>query len=283
MALWGRMGTGFGRVPGWTGGLGVAMSLRRFRPITRDMVAHFRGVPDDVLAHSWGMAHGEPMPGWMEAALVTWGMAGVSMRCTDGYAFILVTPGEALPADHPMRRVPRTSGAAVVVVACAPAAGCGGDSHAQRVAEVPPQTDASPTGHRAGASCRDRFHSVPVGRQLTGFLAGRLHGSVPAIEAGGVECGRPGDCRDLRIAPEPWLESVGFRLVDPLDAAPVRRMQLDLRHTVAAEDLGHRFLDWMRGWSHEPASEPSTVQRKVESGLPGSRGQYSEVRGGQRS
>ncbi len=238
------------------------MSLRRFRPITRDMVAHLRGVPDDTAAHSWGLAHGDPMPGWMEAALAAWGMAGVSMRCADSFAIILVTPGEALPANHPMRRVPRISGAAVVVAAFAPVAGCHRDTPVGRAAEIPAGAAGSVHGSHPGVAGQDSFHSIPVGRQLTGFLAGRLHGRVPAIEAGGVECGTAGECRDLRIAPVPWLESLGFHLVDPLDAAPVRRMQLDLRHTVVTEDLGHRFLDWMRGWSPEPTPEACAPQRR---------------------
>lgn len=230
------MGDGTGTFPRRDPGWGIEMALRRFRPITRDLVFHLRGVPDEGTAHAWGLASGDALPIWVEASLDAWGIAGVYSRTSEGPCFLLVTPGEALPLDHPMRRIPRTPGAAVLVAACV---------SGQRRASLD-------TDHH------DRFHSVPAGRQLTGFLAGRLHGCVPAIEAGGVESG----FRDLRVAPTLWLEGIGFRLVDPLDAATVSRMQLDLRQTVVSKDFGHRILGWVRGWSSDPAPEPCGAENR---------------------
>ncbi len=231
------------------------MALRRLRPITRDLVVTVRGVPDDPAAHVWGLGHGDLLPAWAEASLNAWGMIGVSLRNPDGVCFLLVTPGEALPTGHPMRRIPRAPGAAVVIAAYAPSSIPGRDAHSSQYGWQP-KRDLSTRRHGAGAAPHGQFHSAPVGRQLASFLAGRLQGSVPAIEAGGTER----RCTDLRVAPAAWLEDLGFRLVDPLDAAPVRRMQLDLRHTVPAENLGHRIWGWVRGWSPESAPEPSSAQ-----------------------
>jgi hypothetical protein len=246
------------------------MALRRFRPITRDLVFHLRGVPDESAAHAWGLADGDPLPVWVEASLDAWGIAGVYSRTSEGPCFLLVTPGEALPLDHPMRRIPRTPGAAVLVAACVSdaargsrggrSASSGRTPSGHGFATLPGRANqANQANHDADRTDqRDRFHSVTAGRQLTSFLAGRLHGCVPAIEAGGVEGGSP----DLRVAPKPWLESLGFRLVDPLDAAPVSRMQLDLRQTVVSKDFGHRILGWVRGWSSDPAPEPCGAESR---------------------
>lgn len=238
------------------------MSFRRLRPVTRDLVGSLRGVPDDPSAHLWGLGHGDPLPDWAEASLAAWGMIGVSIHGPDGLGFLLVTPGDALPADHPMRRTPRAPGAAVVVAAYAPSAVHGRDGAERRsgrwlrIDMSTKRHDGSSRGDRGEAV--DPFHSVAVGRQLNSFLVGRLHGCVPAVEAGGV--GRRS--RDPRVAPTVWWEDLGFRLVDPLDAASVCRMQLDLRHTVPSEDLGHRILGWVRGWSSDPVPEPCSAESR---------------------
>lgn len=281
------------------------MPLRRLRPVTRDLVDRLRGLPDDPAAHMWGLGHGDPLPDWAEAALETWGMIGVSYHGPDGLGFLLVAPGDVLPPGHPMGRIPRASGAAVVVAALAPqpghsrdagsghgrngAAGHGtghgdesgggsghgaaafgrdgrdGENGPGRWHNVDKSTkrhdDSSDSGWGAAGSAvedRDPFHSVAGGHQLTSFLVGRLHGSVTAIEAGGVET----LSRDPRVAPTTWWERLGFRLVDPLDAAPVRRLQLDLRHTVVADDWGHRILGWVRRWSPAVSPEPNSAQRQ---------------------
>lgn len=205
------------------------MPVRRLQPITRDLVEAVRGLPDDPTAGLWGLSARDaggatpgPVPGWAGAALDAWGMVGVLMRDPDCTRFMLVAPGLALPQSHPMRRVPRTRGAAVLVAVHCP-------SH-----------------RRPGPS-------PAAGRQMCQFLAGRLVGSVPAIEAGGVP--GPGALVDPRLGSLDWLESLGFRTVDPLDAAPVRRMQLDLRRTVRQDDLGHRVMAWLRGMGGEPVRQ----------------------------
>lgn len=211
------------------------MPVRRLQPITRDLVGKVRGLPDEPTAGLWGLSSSgggaassgdgarPPLPGWAAASLEAWGMIGVLMRDPDCTRFMLVAPGHALPQDHPMRRVPRTRGAAVLV----------------------------------GVHCPSHRRPEPssaAGRQMCQFLAARLVGSVPAIEAGGVP--GAGATVDPRLGALDWWESLGFRPVDPLDAAPVRRMQLDLRRTVRQDDLGHRVMDWLRGMGGDPVRQP---------------------------
>ncbi|AFV91174.1 hypothetical protein PACID_34180 [Acidipropionibacterium acidipropionici ATCC 4875] len=222
---------------------GLSVPVRRLQPITRELVDEFRGLPDEASASLWGLGSASKkgtgrgsekrpegrgdaaLPSWAAASLQAWGMIGVAAHDPDCVRFLLVCPGDALPDGHPMRKVPRTRGAAVLV-----------GVHA-------------PSRRRPGLS-------AAAGRTLCQFLAGRLVGSVPAIEAGGVPAGRTVGGPDPRVAEAAWLESLGFRLVDPLDAAPVRRMQLDLRRTVTEEDLPHRVMAWLQGLGGDPAAEP---------------------------
>lgn len=210
------------------------MPVRRLHPITRDLVDEVRGLPDETTARLWGLGDGpyndpgdsgSSLPGWATASLNAWGMVGVAAHDPDRLRFLLVCPGDCLPDGHPMRRVPRTRGAAVLVGAYAP------------------------SGRRQGPS-------QAAGRSLCQFLAGRLIGSVPAIEAGGVPSSTVPGRLDPRVADAGWLEGLGFELVDPLDAAPVRRMKLDLRRTVTDHDLPHRVMAWLQGLGGDPAAEP---------------------------
>lgn len=208
---------------------GLSVPVHRLQPITRDLIDEFQGLPDAASARLWGLGEGPDtrgsLPGWITASLDAWGMIGVAVHDPDRVRFLLVCPGDALPDGHPMRRVPRTRGAAVLVAVHVP------------------------SRRRPGLS-------AAAGRSLCQFLAGRLIGSVPAIEAGGVPAGMRMGGPDPRVADAGWLEALGFHLVDPLDAAPVRRMQLDLRRTVTDHDLSHRVVAWLQGLGGDPAAEP---------------------------
>ncbi|MDO4412567.1 hypothetical protein [Cutibacterium sp.] len=157
----------------------------------------------------WGIDADVPLPDWADAACRTWGFFGVaSRRGDDVEGIILVAPESCLPSEHPMSKIPRTPRGATLV------------------GFLPHRSDVS------------------WGRARTSFLAARLHGSVPVIEAGGVV----GPWVDRRVAPIIWLQSWGFEEVDPMRAGAVRRMRLDLRRSVKAEkSWTERWFGWLRG------------------------------------
>ena len=163
----------------------------------------------------WKIDPDKALPEWADEACQRWGFFGVASRHGDEIEGILLVATETcLPPDHPMSKIPRTPGAAVLV------------------GFLPHRSDAS------------------WGRVRTSFLAARLHGSVPVIEAGGVI----GSCTDLHIAPVTWLESWGFQEVDPMSAGAIRRMRLDLRRSVKTEESWiERWFGWLRGNGLVPA------------------------------
>ncbi|WP_082863945.1 hypothetical protein [Cutibacterium namnetense] len=163
----------------------------------------------------WKIDPDKALPAWADEACQRWGFYGVASRHGDEIeGILLVAPETCLPPDHPMSKIPRTPGGAVLV------------------GLLPHRSDAS------------------WGRVRTSFLAARLHGSVPVIEAGGVI----GPCTDPRVAPVTWLESWGFQEVDPMSAGPIRRMRLDLRRSVKAEkSWTERWFGWLRGNGLAPA------------------------------
>lgn len=163
----------------------------------------------------WKIDLDKPLPEWADQACQRWGFFGVASRHGDEVEGILLIASETcLPVNHPMSKIPRTPRGAVLV------------------GFLPHRSDAS------------------WGRVRTSFLAARLHGSAPAIEAGGVV----GPCTDPRVAPITWLESWGFQEVDSMNAGPIHRMRLDLRRSVKAEETWtERWFGWLRGNDLVPA------------------------------
>ncbi|WCC79969.1 hypothetical protein O6R08_11135 [Cutibacterium equinum] len=188
------------------------MRIRHLTTLTRKDAAS-PGVSGKL--RPWGIDVDSPLPDWADAACRAWGFFGVASRHADQLdGIILVAPESCLPAEHPMSKIPRTPGGAVLV------------------GFLP---------HR---------HDVSWGRVRISFLAARLHGAVPVIEAGGVV----GPYVDRRLAPTTWLESWGFQEVDHMCAGPVRRMRLDLRRTVKTEESwAERWFGWLRGNGLAPA------------------------------
>ena len=188
------------------------MRVRHLTTLTRKDAAPL-GVSGKL--RSWGIDAGSPLPEWADAACQAWGFFGVASRHGDEFdGIILVAPESCLPDEHPMSKIPRTPGGAVLV------------------GFLPHRSDVS------------------WGRVRTSFLAARLHSSVPVIEAGGVV----GPCVDRRLAPVTWLESWGFQEVDSMCAGPVRRMRLDLRRSIKSdESWEERWFGWLRGDGLAPA------------------------------
>lgn len=188
------------------------MHVRSLATVTRGDARLLTALP---AADDWGFDEDHPLPEWAEAACDRWGFMGVCLRRGDRLdSLLLVATDSSLPDGHPMQRIPRAPGVAVVV------------------------------GFVAPPDANQRW-----GRALVVHLAARLHGSVPAIEAGGVV----GPSRDPRVAPVPVLESWGFQMVDPRDAAPVRRMRMDLRHSIVAEPTVSKLFGWLRDRALAPA------------------------------
>lgn len=188
------------------------MRVRHLTTLAREDAASL-GVSGNL--RPWGIDADSSLPDWADAACRAWGFFGVASRHGDEVdGIILVAPESCLPVEHPMSKIPRTPGGAVLV------------------GFLPHRNDVS------------------WGRVRTSFLAARLNGSVPVIEAGAVV----GPWVDRRLAPVTWLESWGFQEADPMCAGPVRRMRLDLRRSVKTEETwAERLFGWLRGNRLAPA------------------------------
>ena len=184
--------------------------MRRLRTITREHVQRFAQVCDADVAHLLGLDAGRP-PQWADAACSQWGGCGVgtweSGRVT---SFVLTSPGEEVPVNHPLAgRLSRPDSAALIA------------------AWIPGRRD------HAAAAC---------GRSLINRTSGWLTGSVSAIEAAGTGMASSVWMPDIR-----WLRAIGFHDVTHAPVNAVHIMELDLSMTVGPHvDLPSRLIAWVQ-------------------------------------